>query len=148
MDIKNRVSRRGGLFLIPDSLTDTEILPGDKIKTLRSEYIYQIRHVGLYLDLCLVFLVSGALLFGVMRSTFDLCVDGWIASGELRVKDLWNILMYVIPLTLLAVSAGLFITGVISSVMEFISFRLKAGLYLRKEHARKNSLNNGGQNEN
>ncbi|MEX7793737.1 F-type conjugal transfer protein TrbF [Klebsiella pneumoniae] len=83
----------------------------------------------IYLELFIVFLTAGALLLWIMRFLFNLCVDDWIASGDLRVKDLWNIMMYVIPYALIAVGVGFFVAGVTLAIRNFFSYHLKTLLF-------------------
>lgn len=78
-----------------------------KIEQLKPEFIHRERRLEIYLELFIVFLTAGALLLWIMRFLFNICVDDWIASGDLRVKDLWNIMMYAIPYALIAVGGVL-----------------------------------------
>ncbi|EGL1541026.1 F-type conjugal transfer protein TrbF [Escherichia coli] len=66
-----------------------------------------IKHFWLFV----VFFVAGLLLWTVMNVIFDACIDSWKADPELNnVRDMWNILMYAIPCTLLALAAGFLVT--------------------------------------
>ncbi len=60
---------------------------------------------------------------------FNLCVDDWIASGDLRVKDLWNIMMYAIPYALIAVGVGFFVAGVTLAIRNFSVITLRPFYY-------------------
>lgn len=124
---------------------------GDKLKETLVEYDNRQRRTEIYFELFLVFLASGALLFWVMTAIFDLCVADWKAGGDLRVKDLWNILMYAIPYTLIAVSAGFFITGMTLSVYFFFTCRVDVYFIRRRKRrkAHKERLQeSGGQDAN
>ncbi|HGH3364288.1 TPA: conjugal transfer protein TrbF, partial [Klebsiella variicola] len=92
----NKYIRSTGLyaFLFPASLKDSGQTAAEKIEQLKPEFIHRERRLEIYLELFIVFLTAGALLLWIMRFLFNLCVDDWIASGDLRVKDLWNIMMY------------------------------------------------------
>ncbi len=89
----NKYIRSTGLyaFLFPASLKDSGQTAAEKIEQLKPEFIHRERRLEIYLELFIVFLTAGALLLWIMRFLFNLCVDDWIASGDLRVKDLWNI---------------------------------------------------------
>lgn len=106
----NKYIRSTGLyaFLFPASLKDSGQTAAEKIEQLKPEFIHRERRLEIYLELFIVFLTAGALLLWIMRFLFNLCVDDWIASGDLRVKDLWNIMMYAIPYALIAVGVGFF----------------------------------------
>lgn len=96
----NKYIRSTGLyaFLFPASLKAPGQTAEEKIEQLKPEFIHRERRLEIYLELFIVFLTAGALLLWIMRFLFNLCVDDWIASGDLRVKDLWNIMMYAYPL--------------------------------------------------
>lgn len=104
----NKYIRSTGLyaFLFPASLKDSGQTAAEKIEQLKPEFIHRERRLEIYLELFIVFLTAGALLLWIMRFLFNICVDDWIASGDLRVKDLWNIMMYAIPYALIAVGGG------------------------------------------
>lgn len=91
----NKYIRSTGLyaFLFPASLKAPGQTAAEKIEKLKPEFIHRERRLEIYLELFIVFLTAGALLFWIMRFLFNLCVADWIASGDLRVKDLWNIMM-------------------------------------------------------
>ncbi len=105
----NKYIRSTGLyaFLFPASLKDSGQTAAEKIEQLKPEFIHRERRLEIYLELFIVFLTAGALLLWIMRFLFNICVDDWIASGDLRVKDLWNIMMYAIPYALIAVGGVL-----------------------------------------
>ena len=107
----NKYIRSTGLyaFLFPASLKDSGQTAAEKIEQLKPEFIHRERRLEIYLELFIVFLTAGALLLWIMRFLFNICVDDWIASGDLRVKDLWNIMMYAIPYALMAVGMGFFV---------------------------------------
>ena len=79
---------------------------------------------------------------------FIICVDDWIASGDLRVKDLWNIMMYAIPYALIAVGVGFFVAGVTLAIRNFFSYHLKTLFILRNDRVKKNAVRNGGLDAN
>lgn len=95
----NKYIRSTGLyaFLFPASLKAPGQTAAEKIEQLKPEFVHRERRLEIYLELFIVFLTAGALLLWIMRFLFNLCVADWIASGDLRVKDLWNIMMYAIP---------------------------------------------------
>ena len=50
-----------------------------------------------YLEWAGALLIAGILSRIFMAYVFDACVDDWLRDGHRQVKDLWNVLMYVIP---------------------------------------------------
>ncbi|OYM16834.1 conjugal transfer protein TrbF [Klebsiella pneumoniae subsp. pneumoniae] len=146
----NKYIRSTGLyaFLFPASLKAPGQTAAEKIEQLKPEFIHRERRLEIYLELFIVFLTAGALLLWIMRFLFNLCVDDWIASGDLRVKDLWNIMMYAIPYALIAVGVGFFVAGVILANRNFFSYHLKTLFILRNDRVKKNAVRNGGQDAN
>lgn len=138
-------------FLFPMELDCVGAVCADKIKETLVEYNNRQRRAEIYFELFLVFLAAGVLLFWIMKALFDLCVADWKAGGDLRFKDLWNILMYAIPYTLIAISAGFFITGM--ALTFYYSFFCRVDVYLirwglrRKTH-KDNLHKSGGQDAN
>lgn len=147
MNMKARSSALYG-FLFPDCLKDTGQTTEEKTKQLKSECIRRDRRLDIYLELFMVFLVAGALLYWVMSAMFSLCVEDWIASGDLRVKDLWNILMYVIPYALVAVGLGFLVAALSLSFLNFARCYLTIIFLQRKDCARNNAVSNGGPDAN
>ncbi|MEE4527059.1 F-type conjugal transfer protein TrbF, partial [Klebsiella pneumoniae] len=115
---------------------------------LKPEFVHRERRMEIYLELFIVFLTAGALLLWIMRFLFNLCVADWIASGDLRVKDLWNIMMYAIPYALMAVGMGFFVAGVTLAILNFFSHHLKILFILRNNRVKNNAVRNGGQDAN
>lgn len=111
--------------LFPASLKDSGQTAAERIEQLKPEFIHRERRLEIYLELFIVFLTAGALLLWIMRFLFNLCVDDWIASGDLRVKDLWNIMMYAIPYALIAVVVGFFVAGVTLAIRNFSVITLR-----------------------
>ncbi|HDE1362261.1 TPA: F-type conjugal transfer protein TrbF, partial [Klebsiella pneumoniae] len=135
-------------FLFPASLKAPGQTAAEKIEQLKPEFIHRERRLEIYLELFIVFLTAGALLLWIMRFLFNLCVDDWIASGDLRVKDLWNIMMYAIPYAQIAVGVGFFVAGVTLAIRNFFSYHLKTLFILRNDRVKKNAVRNGGQDAN
>ena len=138
-------------FLFPVESNDVCAVHADELKEILVENNRLQRRAEIYFELSIVFLTAGALLFWTMNAIFGLCVADWKAGGDLRVKDLWNILMYAIPYTFFATSAGLFITGVILSVYYYSTCQVDV-YFIRRRQRRKaykeNLLNTGGPDEN
>ncbi|MFT3163279.1 F-type conjugal transfer protein TrbF, partial [Klebsiella pneumoniae] len=111
-------------------------------------FIHRERRLEIYLELFIVFLTAGALLLWIMRFLFNLCVADWIESGDLQVKDLWNIMMYAIPYALIAVGMGFFVAGVTLAIRNFFSYHLKTLFILRNDRVKNNAVHNGGQDAN
>lgn len=138
-------------FLFPEGADDVGAVRSDKLKETLVEYDNRQRRTEIYFEFFLVFLTAGVLLFSVMTFIFDICVADWKAHGDLRLKDLWNILMYAIPYTLIAVSAGFVITGM--ALTFYYSFFCRVDIYLirrglrRKTH-KDNLHKSGGQDAN
>lgn len=135
-------------FLFPASLKGTGQTAAEKIEQLKSKFTHRERRVEIYLELFIVFLTAGALLLLIMKFLFNLCVADWIASGNLRVKDLWNIMMYVIPYALIAIGIGFFVAGATLATLNLFSYLLKILFILRNDRVKNNAVRNGGQDAN
>ena len=135
-------------FLFPDRLKEADLTTKEKTEQLKSEFIRRDRRPGIYLELFMVFLVAGALLFWIMTAMFSLCVEDWKASGDLRVKDLWNILMYVIPYALVAVSVGFLVVAMSLSLLNFVSYYLNIIFIQRKDRIKSSGVSHGGPDAN
>lgn len=135
-------------FLFPDRLKEVDLTTKEKTEQLKSEFIRRDRRPGIYLELFMVFLVAGALLFWIMTAMFSLCVEDWKASGDLRVKDLWNILMYVIPYALVAVSVGFLVVAMSLSLLNFVSYYLNIIFIQRKDRIKSSGVSHGGPDAN
>ncbi|WP_336185879.1 F-type conjugal transfer protein TrbF [Klebsiella grimontii] len=135
-------------FLFPDCLKEADLTTKEKTEQLKSEFIRRDRRPGIYLELFMVFLVAGALLFWIMTAMFSLCVEDWKASGDLRVKDLWNILIYVIPYALVAVSVGFLVVAMSLSLLNFVSYYLNIIFIQRKDRIKSSGVSHGGPDAN
>lgn len=135
-------------FLFPDCLKETGLTTKEKTEQLKAEFIRRDRRLDIYLELFIVFLVAGALLFWVMTTMFSLCVDDWKASGDLRIKDLWNILMYVIHYALVAVGLGFLVVALSFSLLNFVSYYLNNTLIQRKDRIKNSGVSHGGPDAN
>ncbi|MGG7695209.1 F-type conjugal transfer protein TrbF [Klebsiella aerogenes] len=135
-------------FLFPDCLKETGLTTKEKTEQLKAEFIRRDRRLDIYLELFIVFLVAGALLFWVMTTMFSLCVDDWKASGDLRIKDLWNILMYVIPYALVAVGLGFLVVALSFSLLNLVSYYLNNTLIQRKDRIKNSGVSHGGPDAN
>lgn len=147
MNMKARLSALYD-FLFPDCLNETGLTTKEKTEQLKSEFICRDRRLGIYLELFIVFLVAGALLFWVMTAMFSLGVEDWKASGDLRIKDLWNILMYVIPYALVAVGLGFLVAALSLSLLNFVSFYLTIIFIQRKDRVKNSGVSHGGPDAN
>ncbi|HHT5673038.1 TPA: F-type conjugal transfer protein TrbF [Raoultella ornithinolytica] len=135
-------------FLFPDCLKETDLTTKEKTEQLKSELIRRNRRLDIYLELFIVFLVAGGLLYWVMSAIFSLCVDDWTASGDLRVKDLWNILMYAIPYALVAVGLGFLVAALSLSLFYFVSYYLNIIFIQRKDRIKNSGVSHGGPDAN
>lgn len=135
-------------FLFPDCLRKTGLTTKEKTEQLKSEFIRRGRRLDIYLELFIVFLVAGALMFWVMTAMFSLCVEDWKASGDLRVKDLWNILMYAIPYALVAIGLGFLVAALSLSLLNFVSYYLNIIFIQRKDRIKTSGVNHGGPDAN
>ncbi|MHA0962828.1 conjugal transfer protein TrbF [Enterobacter cancerogenus] len=91
-----------------------------------------------YLEWAGALLIAGILSRIFMAYVFDACVDDWLRDDHRQVKDLWNVLMYVIPLIFFALAGGLAVAGVLYSVLSVIAANLQMFIVRRKmkKHAR------------
>ncbi len=116
-----------------------------KNRKTKRDYDYERRVSDIYFDLFLCSLLP-ELLWVIMHSIFDACIDSWKADPELNnFRYMWNILMYVIPYTLWAFAGGFLIVYVRNPLNELINggsriFRLK------RRMRREKKLREGGNN--
>lgn len=98
-----------------------------------------IKHFWLFV----VFFVAGLIVKNVMHDFFSASIDSWKTDPELNdFRDMWNILMYVIPLTLWALAGGFFTVYVVNPLNELINGGV--GILLRKRRmCRENNLREG-----
>ncbi|WP_096177272.1 conjugal transfer protein TrbF, partial [Enterobacter hormaechei] len=66
---------------------------------------------GVYAEWAGILLIAGVLSRVFMTYVFNACVGDWLRDGHLQLKDLWNVLMYAIPLIFIALSGGLAVAG-------------------------------------
>lgn len=91
-----------------------------------------------YLEWAGALLIAGILSRIFLAYVFDACVDDWLRDGHRQVKDLWNVLMYFIPLIFFALAGRLAAAGVLYSVLSVIAANLQTFIVCRqmKKHAR------------
>ncbi len=76
----------------------------------------------IYILICFLCSLLPELLWVIMHSIFDACIDSWKADPELNnFRYMWNILMYVIPYTLWAFAGGFLIVYVRNPLNELIN---------------------------
>ena len=98
-----------------------------------------IKHFWLFV----VFFIAGLLLWHVMHSIFDVCIDSWMADPKLlNAQYMWNVLMKVIPFTLWALAAGFLVTFILSTMCELIFGNIMIFL-LKRRMRRENSFREG-----
>ncbi|HAM4813209.1 TPA: F-type conjugal transfer protein TrbF [Escherichia coli] len=112
--------------------------PEFKIRSTERNHNYICRISDRYAGLFLVLLIAGVVMRTVMHIIFDACVDSWKADPELNnLRDMWNILMYVIPLTLWALSSGFLVTGLLVYSYALLDRNIRIFLLkrlMRREH--------------
>ena len=78
-----------------------------------------------------------------MHDFFSAGIDSWKADPELNnLRDMWNILMYVIPLTLWALSSGFLVTGLLVYSYALLDRNIRIFL-LKRRMRRENNLREG-----
>ena len=85
-----------------------------------------------YLEWAGALLIAGILSRIFLTYVFDACVDDWLRDGHRQVKDLWNVLMYFIPLIFFALSGGLAVAAVVYSGLNVIETNRRIFLLKRK----------------
>ncbi|EOB4762192.1 F-type conjugal transfer protein TrbF [Escherichia coli] len=82
-----------------------------KIRKIKRDIECSCDNAEKYFWLFVVFFVAGLLLWHGMHAIFSAGIDSWKADPELNnFRYMWNILMYAIPYTLYALSAGFLVT--------------------------------------
>ncbi|EOF5197913.1 conjugal transfer protein TrbF [Salmonella enterica] len=85
---------------------------------------------GVYAEWAGILLIAGVLSRVFMTYVFDVCVGDWIKNGHLQLKDLWNVLMYAIPLIFIALSCGLAVAGGVYAILN--SLYTKGQMFILK----------------
>lgn len=117
-----------------------------KIRSIERDYKYISRTTDRYAALFLVFMTAGIVLWTVMNVIFDACIDSWKADPELNnVRDMWNILMYAIPCTLLALASGFFVTGYLFPLFALLGRNIM--IFLLKRRMRREYSFREGNND-
>lgn len=93
---------------------------------------------GIYMEWAGIFLIAGILSRLFMTYAFDACVSDWVRDGHLLFKDVWNMMMYVIPLIFVALSGGLAIAGGLFAVLNLLE--TKRQIFFLKRKMRKLAL--------
>lgn len=93
---------------------------------------------GVYAEWAGILFIAGVLSRVFMACVFDACVGDWIKNGHLQLKDLWNVLMYAIPLIFIALSGGLAIAGGVYAVLN--SLYTKGQMFILKRKMGKLAL--------
>nr|WP_238785715.1 hypothetical protein [Serratia marcescens] len=73
-----------------------------------------------------------------MTYVFNACVGDWLRDGHLQLKDLWNVLMYAIPLIFIALSGGLAVAGGVYAILN--SLYTKGQMFILKRKMGKLAL--------
>ncbi|EPJ0597115.1 conjugal transfer protein TrbF [Enterobacter roggenkampii] len=87
---------------------------------------------GIYLEWAGILLIAGMLSRIFMTYVFDACVSDWLRDGHLQVKNLWNVLMYAIPLIFIALSGGLAVAGGVYAVLNLLDTKVQIFIVRRK----------------
>ncbi|MCM7239209.1 conjugal transfer protein TrbF [Enterobacter bugandensis] len=93
---------------------------------------------GVYAEWAGILLIAGVLSRVFMTYVFDACVGDWSKSGHLQLKDLWNVLMYAIPLIFIALSGGLAVAGGVYAILN--SLYTKGQMFILKRKMGKLAL--------
>ncbi len=81
-----------------------------------------------------------------MHSIFDACIDSWKADPELNTfRYMWNILMHVLPYTLLAFAVGFLRVYVSHLLNELLNGGIRI-FRLKRRMRRENKLREGDNN--
>lgn len=96
--------------------------------------------------LFVAFFVAGLIVKNVMHDFFSASIDSWKADPELNnFRYMWNILMYVIPLTLWALAGGFLAAAFLSPLCELITGNIMI-FRLKRRMRRENNLREGSNN--
>jgi hypothetical protein len=94
--------------------------------------------LGVYAEWAGILLIAGVLSRVFMTYVFNACVGDWLRDGHLQVKDLWNVLMYAIPLIFIALSGGLAVAGGVYAILN--SLYTKGQMFILKRKMGKLAL--------
>ncbi|WP_454519261.1 conjugal transfer protein TrbF [Enterobacter cloacae] len=93
---------------------------------------------GIYMEWAGILLIAGILSRFFMTYAFDACVSYWVKDGHLLIKDVWNMMMYAVPLIFVALSGGLAIAGGLYAVLSLLE--TKRQIFFLKRKIRKLAL--------
>ncbi|HAW1182491.1 TPA: F-type conjugal transfer protein TrbF [Escherichia coli] len=114
-----------------------------KIKQIERETERSCDNAKKHFWLFVVFFVAGLSVRNVMHDFFSASIDWWKADPELNnFRYMWNILMYVIPLTLWALAGGFLAAASLSPLCEIIFGGVRIFL-LKRRMGRENNLREG-----
>ena len=107
--------------------------PELKIRKIKRDYKNSCRASDRSAELFFVLFSAGVILWTIMHLIFDACIDSWMADPEINnFRYMWNILMYLVPYTLWALSFGFFVTGFLSPLFALTGGSIRIFLLKRR----------------
>ncbi len=101
-------------------------------------FLVNVNTLGVYAEWAGILLIAGVLSRVFMTYVFNACVGDWLRDGHLQLKDLWNVLMYAIPLIFIALSGGLAVAGGVYAILN--SLYTKGQMFILKRKMGKLAL--------
>ncbi|EBX8239648.1 hypothetical protein CC757_18605 [Salmonella enterica subsp. enterica serovar Newport] len=116
----------------------------EKIKKIKTEEI-RIKKMTIKLYLFfLVFMTTAIILREITYGVFNICVDDWMKDPEShRVRDMWNVLMYILPCTFLSLACGCGLVAIVVDAMAALSAGLRILWCKRRQYSAVQSVRGG-----
>lgn len=106
-----------------------------KIKQINDDMARKSKKAERYVHYGLVALIAGGVMHYGMHLIFDLSVEDWLKDTKAQfLRELWNVLMYVIPWTFWAIGAGFWGTCLLVDLGTILGGYTKIFLLKRRVH--------------
>ncbi|EAA0562716.1 hypothetical protein DKG82_23065 [Salmonella enterica subsp. enterica serovar Lexington] len=116
----------------------------EKIKKIKTEEI-RIKKMTIKLYLFfLVFMTTAIIMWEITHGVFNIWADDWMKDPESRrVKDMWNVLMYILPYTFLSLACGCGLAAIVVDAMAVLSAGLRILWFKRRQYSAVQSVQGG-----
>lgn len=108
----------------------------EKIKKIKTEEV-RIKKMTIKLYLFfLVFMTTTIILWEITHRVFNIWADDWMKDPESHpVKEMWNVLMYILPYTFVSLACGCGLTAIIVDAIASLSAGLRILRCKRRQYS-------------
>ncbi|ECV2306889.1 hypothetical protein H7D82_000852 [Salmonella enterica] len=116
----------------------------EKIKQIKTEEI-RIKKMTIKLYLFfLVFMIAAIIFWEITHGVFNIWIDDWMKDPEShRIKDMWNVLMYIIPYSFLSLACGCGLAALVVDAVVGLSSGLRIFWCKRRQYSAVQSVRGG-----